>query len=221
MSSSTATDSTTDSATVTIVGALKNIHREGDASPRVALSDVLKPHIYAIGPVAYLQGEITIVDGRLVVSKVTDSGLRTHSSDTTRAALLAYGVVEEWHPFLTLQADTPLEELDRLISQSRQSREPMWIRVQCDVKNVNWHVIHWPLTEPIDKGNHKRHALYGSDTDSQMDIIGVHAPDGAGVITHHSTGLHLHAITERGEAVHIDDITLPAGTVIRYGTSSH
>jgi hypothetical protein len=70
------------------------------------------------------------------------------------------------------------------------------------------------LGEPIEKGNHKRKAFFDTDTNATMDIIGLHAPDGAGLITHHTTALHLHAITERGDAVHIDELTLPIGTTV-------
>lgn len=199
---------------INIAGALRNIHRDGDASPRVALDSILAPNVYAIGPAAYLQGEIVVMDGRLLVTKVSADSLLTHHADTTQAALLAYGTVKEWKPLLTLEQDASLADLDRLITQSRSGREPMWIRVKARSISVNWHVIHWPLGEPIEKGNHKREAWFGADTASIIDIIGLHAPDGAGVITHHTSALHLHGVTERGEAVHIDELTLPRETVI-------
>jgi hypothetical protein len=199
---------------ITIVGALRNIHREGDASPRIALDSILAPNVYAIGPVAYLQGEIVVMDGKLIVSSVSADTLHTHSTASTQAALLAYGTVKAWKPLLTTSNDVTLAELDHQIMQERSGREPMWIRIKASARSVNWHVIHWPLGEPIEKGNHKRKAFFGADTDATMDIIGLHAPDGAGLITHHTTALHLHAITERGDAVHIDELTLPIGTTV-------
>ena len=202
------------SSDVRVVGQLRSIHREGDASARLRLDTVVRQHLYAIGPVADLQGEIVINDGELTISRVVNGTVQTHHDATTSAALLAYGVIEQWTPLCTTDGSTTLDGLATLLKRHSSSDDPVWIKITTTVEHLDWHVIHWPSGTPIDALDHKRHAAYGSDSTSPITIIGVYAPAGQGVITHHASPLHLHALTERGEAVHIESVTLPSETQI-------
>jgi hypothetical protein len=50
--------------TVTTFGTIRELVREGDMAPKVALADVLRrPHAHGLGSLSGLRGEITIVDG--------------------------------------------------------------------------------------------------------------------------------------------------------------
>lgn len=203
------------STSLTVIGNLRSIHRMGDAHARVQIDSVLGEHTYGIGPVADLQGEIVIMDGKLTITRLVDGQAVTHHDATTSAALLAFGEVESWSPLLTTPEPTTLKQLDSLVSASREGASATFIKIDGKVERLNWHVIHWPLGTPIASAEHKRHALVGFDQDAEVNIIGVHAPEGEGIITHHESSLHLHALTPRGEAVHIEDMVLPAGTVVQ------
>jgi acetolactate decarboxylase len=202
-----------------VVGELRRIHKEGDASPVIRISDINTLNLYAIGPVAGLQGEILVVDGRVTSTRREGGTLVTSHNDTVQAALLGYSFISAWKPLLTTNQTMHLHDLDSAISNMRASAsEPCWVRFQAIVDSIHWHVIHWPLDVPIEPSNHKRHAHYGVDAALRVDVVGVYAPQGAGVITHHSSNLHLHAITARGEAVHVEDVVLPPGTVVMIGS---
>ena len=202
-------------STLTVIGNLRSIHRMGDAHARVQIDSVLSDHTYAIGPVADLQGEIVIMDGKVTITRLVDGQTVTHHDATTSAALLAFAEIEQWDPLVKLDASTSLEQLDSIISEARQGAEASFLRINTTVERMNWHVIHWPLGTPISGAEHKKHALVGFDQDVDVSIIGVHAPQGQGIITHHESSLHLHALTPRGEAVHIENMMLPPGTIVQ------
>ena len=72
---------------VHVSGAIHTMMMEGDISATMALDSLaLKPHLYALGAVEKLKGEIQILNGRPYVSYALDSAL---SAARRHAGLLA------------------------------------------------------------------------------------------------------------------------------------
>ena len=66
---------------VEYAGALKNFMHKGDVSAKVALSEYEQiEHLYALGAVENLKGEIQIFDGRPMNSYVEDGAMKFDSS---------------------------------------------------------------------------------------------------------------------------------------------
>lgn len=93
-------------ASVQWQGALHKVHH-GDASATLRLSDI-KPQdgLLALGPVADLGGEITVLDGEVFVSRVTEHRLpETAPENDVPAAFLVWAHVPSWQPAQTVVAD--------------------------------------------------------------------------------------------------------------------
>jgi len=60
---------------VRIVGAMKNVMKKGELFGTINLDSLSnKTHLYGMGPVEYLTGEITVVDGRAFKSTIQSNG---------------------------------------------------------------------------------------------------------------------------------------------------
>src|SRR5262249_58351159 len=79
------------------VGALRTV-LSGDLGSQISLEDLAGlAHLYAVGPVAGLRGEITVVDGRPYVSRVENGRIVVERSFRHEAAFLVWAQVARWH----------------------------------------------------------------------------------------------------------------------------
>ena len=85
---------------VTTWGTMREVLRQGKSEGRVALANIATPHTIGVGALEGLAGEVTIVDGRVLVASATIGNddangvaLGRDATDTDRAALLVLGDV--------------------------------------------------------------------------------------------------------------------------------
>lgn len=206
--------STSDVAPVFVRGSMRAIHKEGRASAVARLDTLQRPGVFAIGPVADLHGEFVVWDGAVHVSRRSADTLENSTSPSVDAALLVQTVATVWTPILTTSRRMNLVELAAELRTNGLTRPRSFLRFEARVDSIDWHVIHWPQGEPINHGDHQRYALRGTDVKTTVRVTGVVDDDGAGVVTHHNSPLHLHGVFPDGRAVHIDGLVIPAGTVI-------
>jgi len=95
-------------------GAVRKLILEGDLTPKVTLSAAMAKHpTTEVGALADARDEITIHDGKLVVS----SGKNTSHppAETESAALLATAQVGEWQT-IKVQRDVPRDDIDKYLA---------------------------------------------------------------------------------------------------------
>ena len=98
---------------VVCVGRLSTVHRDGDASPHIRLSEVAGSRGFqAIGPLAGLRGEITVLDGVPFVTRVENNEIQVrHDTGGVMAPFLVYAEVREWE---TLPVDASVQSIASL-----------------------------------------------------------------------------------------------------------
>ena len=78
-------------------GALRAV-LAGDVASHVSLERLAGlAHLYAVGPVAGLRGEITVVDGRPYVSQVEDGRIVVDPTFRHEAAFLVWAQIARWY----------------------------------------------------------------------------------------------------------------------------
>ena len=79
------------------VGAQRTV-LAGDLRAHISLERLAGlPHLYALGPVAGLRGEITVVDGRPYVSQVEDGRIVVDPTFRHEAAFLVWAQIARWY----------------------------------------------------------------------------------------------------------------------------
>ena len=99
-------------------GALKNMMHKGDISAKVDLAVLQKKdHIYALGALENLNGEIQIFNGKPYNTLVQDKTLAFDQSYTKKATLLVYASVREWNTIVIPNDIDNYEQLEVFIKQ--------------------------------------------------------------------------------------------------------
>jgi acetolactate decarboxylase len=207
--------------TVEYSGALKTM-MSGDLKATVSLDTLLfKKHLYALGALENLKGEIQIFDGKPNNSIVADSTIQINDSYVIKAALLVYTEVSEWKEF-TLVNITTKDDLEKKIFENAKSNginidEPFPFLLEGQVSVLDWHVINWKDGDTIHTHNkHKESGLNGSIKNRKVEIIGFYSTKHKAIFTHHSTNMHMHFKTDDNKiAGHIDDLILGNNVLLK------
>jgi acetolactate decarboxylase len=173
-----------------------------------------KKHLYALGAVENLKGEIQIFDGKPSNSFVVDSILQIRDSYNLKASLLVYAEVEEWTASEVSNITTK-SDLEELIFETAKSNginieKPFPFLLEGTITSLDWHVINWKDTDTIhDHKKHKESGLNGTLNNKYVEILGFYSTKHKAIFTHHTTNVHMHFKTKnKAIAGHIDDLEL-------------
>ncbi|MTI41429.1 acetolactate decarboxylase [Fulvivirga lutimaris] len=191
-------------------GTLRSIKHEGDVSGKVELDTLVKTHLYGLGALAGIKGEITLIDGQTYVSKVIDSTAVLGSTTNVEAALFVFSYVHEWDTVSVEGGD----DLELLISANLEERNdfaptPFMIIGRPDM--VDYHIVNLdPKSE--NKADHKAGSFTDTIEKRQLTLVGFYANDAQGVYTHHDSNIHVHFVEESSSLTgHVDDVVLGEG----------
>lgn len=200
-------------------GALKNMMRKGDISAQVNLQHFQKTeHLYALGAVAELKGEILVLDGLPLIASVQDQAIIVDTTYDSDATLLVYTSVEDWVS-TSIAAKTmnkeALEQQLELVAESNGLNldRPFPFLLRGLVNTADWHVINWPKGDK--EHTHEKHissGLSGTIKDEEVEILGFYSKHHHAIFTHHTTNMHMHVRTLDNSIVgHLDDLILARG----------
>lgn len=223
LASCTTTEPQPTSTAVHTWGTIREALRDGKTEARVDLADAVTPTMVAVGAVAGLDGEISIIDGTCYVSRSRGGTLETLRSPDLSATILFAAEVPEWQTLdITEKVDST--QIATFVASSAQSigidtREAFPFVIEGDLLRLQVHVLAGEC--PI------RAQMLGEEMTSppfrkRLDrvhgkLIGIHASQGGGVITHHGSPTHVHAlITGKNSFTgHVDTVSIAAGAVLR------
>jgi acetolactate decarboxylase len=200
---------------------------EGQTGAMATLDTLLpNPNLYAVGALAELSGEVTVVAGKAYLSypEAGDS-MRTETPDRTNAAatLLVVSEVPAWRSIVTERA-IRFEELDEAIARiattagmQLDQRFPFLMEGTFD--DLHWHVIDGRRLSP-EATSHLDHWAAAAKTRrsrAKATLVGFYSESDHGVFTHMDTRTHIHcALDQPLGAGHVDHVTVPAGTTIKF-----
>lgn len=103
-------------------GAARNVMMGTDLSPHVQLDTLIEhPHLFALGPVEDLQGEITVFDGQVFTSGAFGEDAVVQLQPKVRAPFLVYAYVPSWAAYELKQPIDSPKTLERLIDSLGQT----------------------------------------------------------------------------------------------------
>jgi alpha-acetolactate decarboxylase len=197
-------------------GTLKQI-MSGNLEATTSLDSLQSlPHLYALGALEHLEGEIQVFDGISYVSKSTAAAsVVLESTFDHKAALLVYAQVPEWSEAITLEHFSENSALEKQIKaaailQGIAVEQPFPFLLKGTAATLDWHVIKWVKGDTLH--NHKKHKTNGAQgalENRDVEVIGFYSANHQTVFTHHSTFLHLHFKTDDPQIVagHVDGLT--------------
>ena len=203
---------------VNIVGRLRAMMLENKTEANINLEDLKgEEHLYALGALEGLEGEVLVLDSKPTISKVDGDSFTIVNNFDEYATLLVYAQVTAWDSF-AIEEDRTLRELEGLVNEKAAQAnltEPVPFLVKGSASKLNWHIING---NPGANGKHQGHAASGfirKWNNTQVEILGFYSKSHHGVMTHHRENSHLHFKSTDGSAAgHVDDVRIKKGSLL-------
>lgn len=211
---------------VRVTGALRAIMHEDQRAGQIRLADAkITNQSIGLGVAEGLDGEITIIDGNILLDRVRNGKVeRVADPSKTSAALLAVAEVKSWKSF-KVKSLVAFKDLDKVLESyilmagvSVETRVP--IKITGKFSRLTAHVIDG-TNIPSGESSHEIHMNSGVKLEGVTEsgaIVGFFSKKDAGILTHHSTWSHMH-VSLQGKvfAGHVDQVSVEAGSVIHIG----
>jgi len=212
--------------TVRSYGSLRAMYHEGQTGEAVRLTGLFPDSkLYALGALAGLAGEITVIGGKAYLSYpagTAETRTEISSEPTGGAALLVTADVAAWRAVKTPRA-IPFEELDQAIAALAAeagipSTERFPFLVEGEVERLEWHVIDGRRL-PSGSTSHQDHldaSVRTSAAKARATLVGFFSEKDQSVFTHRGSTTHVHCVVEKPLASgHVDHVVIPAGTTVK------
>lgn len=203
---------------VKIIGEMKNVMWKGELDGNIHLDTITnKTHLYGLGPIEYLRGEILILDGKAYRSTVvTEEIMQVEESYDLKAPFFAYTHISQWREQTLPDSVETMRQLEQYLDQVTQSAlRPFMFRLSGTVEEALIHVVNLPEGSAVSSPEeaHQGQVDYKIN-DRQSDILGFFSTEHQTIFTHHDTFLHMHLITaDRQMMGHLDDVVFAKGSM--------
>lgn len=184
---------------VKISGAMRNVMWKGELSGTISIDTIAdRQGLYGLGPVAYLKGELLIVDGINYMSTVlTDSSMKVTTVQNAKAPFFVYATVKKWRAFTLPDSVTSIKQLETYLGLiTKNTPRPFAFRLAGVPDKATVHIVNLPdgssVSSPDDA--HKGQKKY-TIKNTEAAIIGFFSTQHKGIFTHHDTYLHMHLIS--------------------------
>jgi acetolactate decarboxylase len=204
------------------VGNRENIINGRDLSGNISIANLKNiKNLYAIGPIANLQGEVTIYNSRPALSRVVNNKLFVSQKFDGQAAFLIYSSVLKWtmikvdHDIVGLDAIEEFVKVNAL-ANGLSLEQPFPFRFEGIANEMKYHIIFKSNTAPHNQQEHHNAKHNFNLTNQSVNIIGFWVDKNRmGQFTHPEKRTHLHMQTKDNKASgHIDFINISKNSIL-------
>ena len=176
----------------------------------------------AVGAVSGLRGEISMIEGRLIVSYGVDCGAACPVAAAETATLLATASAPHWRP-VAIDKDLDAKALEAFIRAQAKANglddgKPFPFRINGAITDFIMHVNAAPNPRFKGHGSFDEMAITGLAKGPRLAgfVVGFYAPPALqGVITHGGDYFHSHYVDEqRATTAHLDTFGVAAGSTL-------
>jgi acetolactate decarboxylase len=204
-------------------GALSNFMHKGDLSAKFSLVELEgKEHVYALGAVEKLRGEIQIFDGIPANTYAENDGVVFDRTFQKKASLIVYAQIPAWNNIEIPSGIVSRSQFEKYLvdvarTQGYDLEQPLPFMLEGKAGLIAWHVINWDPEDQVH--THLKHinsGPHGTIESANVQVLGFYSNKHRAIFTHHSSDLHMHFQTnDKSLAGHVDDIELGGGMALR------
>jgi len=203
-------------AEVQVIGEMRRMFMAHDIGPNVDLSKLsAKPHLYALGPVAGLTGEITVLDSSVLVSKAESGQARVSIEPGVKAVFLVYSYVSAWRS-INLPTNVVTEpDLSSFLEHSTPANSRAPFLVRGTASNAKYHIQNYQgKPENLTHEAHDEAKIFFELPRSSVQLVGFFSnrDEDGGSFVHRGQTTHIHIISDDHKSIgHLESITLAPG----------
>ena len=192
-------------------GSMKEIYKDNGAA-KIKLS-LLKDtaHLYALGPLSDLRGEILVWDSQPFESRARDGAVRVKQDWDESAAYLVWASVPKWKKVMVPTSVRSPELMEQwLRSMSGPEGFPLRSQFPFLIKGhfgaISWHVVNVQNDgKPLTPQKHQEQKFHGVSHDLRADMLGFYSPEHQGFFIPQGHSMHLHVKVGEELVAHVDD----------------
>ena len=213
--------SVTKKSNVKIAGAMMNVMRKGELSGTINLDTISnKEHLYGVGPVEYLRGELLIIDGKAYQSTVAaDGSIRMEETFKVRAPFFVYAPIDKWKEVSLPDSVRTIPQLESFLDLSTKNHSrPFAFRLTATLDKVELHIVNLPTGTVV----HSPEEAHKNELSLKLkkqnaELVGFFSTEHKGVFTHHDSFVHIHIITtDRRKMGHLENMLIKKGAAKLY-----
>jgi len=203
-------------------GVLSDMMHEGKIGATIDLDTLAqRAHLYALGAVENLKGEIIVLDDEPFISFVESDSLKIRNGYDAKAVLLVVTHVDHWREVSIPDTIHDPEDFEAFLRESAiingiDANEAFPFLVKGTLDSGEWHVIDWKEGDTdFSPAKHRSSGLRGTIESRPSEILGFHSTKHHGVFTHGTSNMHLHVLTDdHSIAAHLDAFRLGEATLL-------
>jgi hypothetical protein len=190
----------------------------GDLTPQADLRH-LGPgtDLQALGPLAGLRGEVTVIDGIPHIATVSDGTVRVERSFAHQACFLVQGRVPRWTWTPVPERLAAWRDLASVLGDAVRAagidpEAPVPFRITGHAVTATFHVLDKRDGQPHDAARHEAAKVRFPLADEPVDIVGFSSVRHQGIFVPVDSTVHAHLVARDGRASgHVDAIHLAPG----------
>jgi acetolactate decarboxylase len=198
------------------VGEMRKVMMLGEDQGVISLASLkTTEHLYALGPLEGLNGEITVFDSQAFIGTVRDGHPHVEQTFDVRAPLLVWVEVAKWSA--EAASFDSLDSLDKLVeARARAARldmtRPIPFRVTGVAQAIQMHIVNRQGREAKGREAHEAMEVKFPLHDTGVELLGFWSNRHGGVFTHMGSNLHVHGRTRDNRVSgHVDSVRIDSG----------
>jgi acetolactate decarboxylase len=180
-----------------------------------------REHLYGLGPIAELRGEVTIAGSRPALARVgADHTVQVTQSFDAGVPFFVWAEVPHWREVAIPSDVSTFEELEAFVPKaaaaaSLDADKPLPFLVEARQSMIEYHVLNRIGDGPHNMEMHKKIQATFELDGATATIVGFHSKRHRGVFTPGDSNIHIHFQTRDNSASgHIQMLALGAGSVL-------
>ena len=178
-------------------------------------------HLYGIGPIEQLRGEVTIADSRPALARVgADGAVNVTQSFETGVPFFVWAEVPRWHEKPVPAEIRSFEDLERFVPKAAAAAgldadQPFPFLVTGREELIEFHIVNRIGDGPHSMEMHKKIQVTFELEKAEATIVGFHSTKHRGIFTPGDSNIHIHFQTpDNTKSGHIQKLRLGQGAIL-------
>lgn len=206
----------TQAGDVQVIGEMRRMFTAHDIGANVSLARVnANPHLYALGPIAGLRGEITAWNGDVFTSQVIGNRPNVTINPETKAVFLVYAFVSAWRTIDIPAGVSTESDLAAFVDKQLTRNVRSVFLIKGLARSARYHIQNYQgAAQDLTHELHEQAKVFFDLTNAPVELVGFFTKqegDG-GSFVHMGQTTHIHLLSkDRQHMGHLESIQLSPG----------
>ena len=201
---------------VHVLGEMRRMFTAHDIRPNVDLLKINQnPHLYALGPLAHLQGEITVLDGQVFVSTLKAGRAIVAIDPKVKSVFLVYASVPAWRSINLPTSVLTEKDLATFLGTQVPANTRSAFLVQATALEARYHIQNYAgKAADLTHEAHDKAKVFYDIANTPVELVGffTNCEGDGGSFVHMGQTTHIHLISgDRKQMGHLESIKLAPG----------